>query len=699
MEDFTLPALAPHLKLSRAPDTDGEPHWTLHNPVANTYFKIDWVAFECLARFPLCKSAATLKECVERETTLSITLEQIADIVDFLHQNGLVLLRDQNVQYRQSVKQPFWKKLLHTYLYVPVPLFRPQEMLERIYPKISFLFSRAFITGMPAFLVLMVLWTLPRLDEFFHTFNQFFSLEGIAATLITLGFVKIVHEFAHAFTAIRYGVKVPHMGVAFIVMYPVLYTETTGSWQLSSRRARFHIAIAGVTAELCLAAIFLALWHVFPAGSLGQSACFLVVCVSLVGSLLVNLNPLMRFDGYYMLSDATGFDNLQSRSIAFARYRLREILFGLQETPPEDIAAKDAHFLTMFGGALLVYRFFLFAGIAVLVYHVFFQPLGFFLMLVEIAWFILLPLWSELKVWWAKRAQIKQSRRSLIPACAVCAALLFVLIPWKTSVLLPAAAHAGEHRQFYAPAPSKILAVHVTDGQTVQEGDVLAELQSPDLEFKLRAAQHTLETLETLRRRAQSDPAVILDPAFSDAAIEKARLTAVALEEQKKRLTITAPFDGVVRDLNMALQAGRYIRTDEPMFVLIDPDSGTVVTAYASEDASEKMKADAKAEFISTDRSIDLKGLAISVASSTGQSAIDWPELASLFGGPVAADRGEAGEIVPRRSLYMVQTAASAETLPMVRTGYLRVDTTPDSIFIIFIKWLGGLARQEAHLG
>jgi putative peptide zinc metalloprotease protein len=552
---------------------------------------------------------------------------------------------------------------------------------------------------MLVFLALMVLWTLPRLDEFFHTFNQFFSLEGIAATLITLGFVKIVHEFAHAFTAIRYGVKVPHMGVAFIVMYPVLYTETTGSWQLSSRRARFHIAIAGVTAELCLAAIFLALWHVFPAGSLGQSACFLVVCVSLVGSLLVNLNPLMRFDGYYMLSDATGFDNLQSRSIAFARYHLREILFGLQESPPEKLAARDAHFLTIFGAALLVYRFFLFAGIAVLVYHVFFQPLGFFLMLVEILWFILIPLWSELKIWWTKRTQIKQSRRSLVPAIVVGAALLFALIPWKTSVLLPAVAHAGEYRRFYAPAPSEILMVQVKDGQLVKEGDILAVLQSPDLEFKLRVAQHALDTLETLRRRVQSDPVAILDPALSDAAIEKARLTVVTLEDQKKRLTMTAPFNGVVRDLNMELQEGRYIRTDEPMFVLIDPDSGTVVTAYATEDESEKMNADAKAEFVSADRSIHLKGLALSVISSTGQSAIDWPELSSLFGGPVAADRSEAGEIVPRRSLYMVQTGAMAETLPMARTGYLRVDSTPDSIFIIFIKWLGGLARQEAHLG
>jgi putative peptide zinc metalloprotease protein len=699
MEDFTLPTLAPHLKLARAPDADGAPFWTLHHPVSNSYFKIDWVAFECLARFPFHKSAAALKEAVERETTLSITLEQIADIVSFLQKNGLVILRDQRVSFRPRPAQSFWKKLLHTYLYVTVPLFRPQAFLEKTYPGVAFLFTHAFVFSMLSFLALMIVWTLPRIDEFFHTFNQFFSLEGVAATLLTLGFVKIVHEFAHAYAAVRYGVKVPHMGVAFIVLYPVLYTETTGSWALSSRRARFHIAVAGITAELCLAAIFLALWHVFPAGSLGQTACFLVVCVSLVGSLLVNLNPLMRFDGYYMLADATGFDNLQSRSIACARYRLREFLFGLGDPPPEQLLPEKRRFLTGFGAALLVYRFFLFIGIAVLVYHLFFQPLGFFLMAVEVTWFILLPIFVELKIWWEKRAQILSRRRSFFPALCLGAILLAFVLPWKSSISLPAVAHAGEYQSFFAPAPAKILDVSAKDGQAVSKGETLATLESPDLEYRYKKARRTLEMLENLRRRAQADPMAIPDPALSDAALEKARVDVAALAAQKEKLIIIAPFDGIVRDFNKDVQAGRYIAVDEKMFVLVNPESGTVVSAYATEDGRDKIDAGKTASFVSKDRKTALSMLTVANAEDTGALTVDWLELASPYGGPVAADRDAGGGIVPRRALYTVRTAPVSEALPVVRTGHLKVETSRESLFIIFIKWLAGLAQSQSLLG
>jgi len=623
LQDFRLPALAPYLKLSRAPDAEGEPAWTLHNPVANTYFKIDWIAFECLARFPLHSNASSLKDAIEKETTLTVELEQIADIVVFLQQNNLVLLKDQIIKEKTGAKQPLWKKALHTYLYVPIPLFRPQEFLEKTYPAIQFLFSRTFLTAMMGLLVLMVLWTLPRIDEFFHTFNSFFSLEGAAATLIVLGFVKIVHEWAHAFTSVRYGVKVPHMGVAFIVMYPVLYTETSGSWQLSSRRARFHIAIAGIVAELCLAAIFLGLWHIFPAGSLGQTVCFLVVCVSLVSSLLVNLNPLMRFDGYYMISDATGYDNLQSRSCSFARYTLREFLFGLKEEPLEDLPNKDQRFLTIFGMALLIYRFFLFMGIALLVYHVFFQPLGFFLMLVEVSWFILLPIWSEIKVWWSKRDAIMSKKRSLLPAMAIIGAALFVFIPWKSTTLLPAVAHAAKHQVFYAPAPSEIMSIYVQDGQTVYEGELLAELRSFDLDLKLKQAGQELKGLENMKRRGQANGAVALDIALSDAAIEKARVKVAALETQKDRLAITAPFSGIVRDVNSEIQPGRYIRDDEPLFVMTNPEGGMVVTAFAPEESRDKIHDDSAAEFFSGDQCDDEK-------LSGGTSFIRWADGSRL---------------------------------------------------------------------
>ena len=698
MDDFPLPSLAPHLKLSRGPDAKGEPSWTLHNPIANTYFKLDWVSFECLARFPHHRSAQSLKSAIEAETTLSITLDEIAVVVEFLHNNALVSLKDQKVSYRATVKQPLWKKILHGYLYITIPLFKPQTFLEKTYPAIAILFSRTFVAAIMSFLAVMLVLTLPRADEFFHTFTNLFSIEGAIAGLLVLSFVKIIHEFAHAYTAVRYGVSVPHMGVALIVMYPVLYTETSGSWALSSRRARFHIAVAGIVAELCLAAIFLALWHISPSGSTGQTLSFLVVAVSLVSSLLVNLNPLMRFDGYYMFSDATGFDNLQGRSCAFARHRLREILFDLDDAPPEDLPVRDARFLTLFGTALLVYRFFLFVGIAVLVYQIFFQPLGLFLMLVELTFFIFLPVLSELKIWWEKRNSILSRPRSLIPACIVLTVLLLILLPWQSTMTIPAVLHAARHQLIFASAPAQIISLSVEEGQSVKTGQLLATLESPGLETDLLRAKQELKKLETLRSRGQSNPALLTDSNLSEEAIEKARLKVAALEEMKERLRIKAPFDGIVRDKNTEAQPGRYIGVTEPLFTLIDP-TATEITGYADEDIRDKITIGSHARFFSDDRYVEKENLVVGFISQAGGSNLAWPELASTNGGPVAVDMTGEGDTVPRRSLYEVRATLSASAPAQAERGYLRITTSPSSIFVSWIRGLGALVRQEGRLG
>ena len=94
-----------------------------------------------------------------------------------------------------------------------------------------------------------------------------------------------------------------------------------------------------------------------------------------------------------------------------------------------------------------------------------------------------------------------------------------------------------------------------------------------------------------------------------------------------------------------------------------------------------------------------MKNLAVEQVSSAGQTVLDWPELTSIYGGPIAADKDMAGDIVPRRPYYMVQTAQTAALLPMVQSGYLKVHSQSQSLFSIFIKWLSNLARQEAKLG
>ena len=162
---------------------------------------------------------------------------------------------------------------------------------------------------------------------------------------------------------------------------PVRYTEASTACK-ASRRARLMVDAAGIFAELMLAVMATLFWVFLPDGTASDVA-FVIASVSWVMSLLVNLNPLMRFDGYYLLADMLGVENMQERGFALARWRLREFLFGFGDPAPEHLSRPMRRGLIVHAYAVWVYRFFLFLDIALLVYHVAVKLAGIVLFAVE----------------------------------------------------------------------------------------------------------------------------------------------------------------------------------------------------------------------------------------------------------------------------------------------------------------------------
>ena len=160
-------------------------------------------------------------------------------------------------------------------------------------------------------------------------------------------FVKSLHELGHAFTAKRLGCKVPTMGVAFLVLFPVLYTDTTNAWKLKSKYQRLKIVVAGIKVELYLALIATFLWSFAPEG-IFKSILFIIATTSWISSVLINISPFLRFDGYYALSDMTDSKNLQPRSFAMARWFIRKNILGSDEEKPEFLTKKKENFFIIY---------------------------------------------------------------------------------------------------------------------------------------------------------------------------------------------------------------------------------------------------------------------------------------------------------------------------------------------------------------
>jgi putative peptide zinc metalloprotease protein len=489
-------------------------------------------------------------------------------------------------------------------------------------------------------------------ESFANTFLYFFSPQGLTAYVLGLIAIKVLHELGHAYTAARYGCQVQTMGIGFLIMVPVLYTDTTDSWKLTSRKQRAAIAAAGTVVELSIAMIATFLWHLCPEGVL-KSVLFVLATTSWIMGLFINLNPLLRFDGYYVLSDWLGVPNLQSRAFAFGKWKMREWLFGWGDTAPEELPQFRQRILTGYAWATWVYRAFMFLGIAILVYYFFFKVLGIFLFLVEIGWFLAWPVYQEVQVWWKRREEVITSWRGRWVGAVVVVILILGFIPLDRMVSIPAVLEARERATIFSPVPARIIEVKVEEGDRVEKGDKLVILEAPNLEQKIRMLTQRIAALEMhLQREAayqedRNDHQVLWE------TLQGERKEMEGLLKIREQLTLRAPFTGLVTDMASSLHEGRWVNTEFPMVHLINPE-GMVVQAYATEEQQVRLTSGTEGWFYADDPARKARRARVQDLRQVDESQFSLAYLASLYSGPVPVRQDEQGNLKPEASIYRV---------------------------------------------
>ena len=463
-----LPELRQELQLHCGPLGGSEANWLIYDPVRHRYFEVPQRAFDLLQRWR-AEPAEEFAEKIGFELERSVAVEDVKQLSTFIIANNLALLPPQDdarllAQQEARSHRSQISRLIHNYLYFKVALFRPERFLRATLPFVEPLYSRSAVVIVGLLGLIGLYFASRQWDLFSATFTDMLSLQGAIVYGVVLIFVKVLHELGHAYTATRVGVRVNTMGVAFMVLTPILYTDVSDAWRLRERRKKIAIDIAGMVVELALAGVSIFLWAFLPDGPL-RSAAFVTATTSLVMGLVVNLNPLMRFDGYHLLADAWRVPNLQSRSNDLANWWLREKLFDLQMGPPEYFPQRQRNLLIVFAVSAWIYRFLLFLGIALLVYHMFFKALGLILFIVEIAWFILLPIFNELKNWWKMRSDIAKTRRSLVTAGIGFVGLALFLIPWNGTIRVQGVLLANFETVIYAPRPARVASVNIAELQ------------------------------------------------------------------------------------------------------------------------------------------------------------------------------------------------------------------------------------------
>jgi putative peptide zinc metalloprotease protein len=648
-----VPLLREELRLIQAANNaDGSPAWMIQDPVNNKFYRIGWLDFELLLRWGLVDIASIVQD-VNAETTLDVDADNVTELATFLSENKLLQANSAEavnrlITEKNNKKQSVFSWLVHHYLFFRIPLIKPQALLANILPYVRWLFS-----PITAFIVLGITLTglflvARQWDVFSATFVEQLTIAGFLSYGIALLFTKFLHEFGHAITATRYGVRVGHMGIALLVMFPMPYTDTSESWKLSNNKQRLHIAAAGIITELCLAGIATLAWSLSPDGAV-KSALFFLATTSWLLTLAVNASPFMRFDGYFILSDLLDFPNLHERSGALAKTWLRRTVLGVRDDWPEDFSPKKRRALIVFSCVTWVYRMIIFLGIAWLVYYLFFKVLGIILFVVEILWFIAIPIWRELQVWAKRRTEIKLNR--IVISLGLLGGLIALgFIPWQTTVKGAGWVHATNQHYIYTPTAGKLAAM--AQAGKVEQGQQLFALNSPDISLEALKSQGLAQSREAELRSLSG----IEDGEARRTGLEnqQAKFNAEVklYEDELSRMDLTAPFTGVLQDIDDSLNIGTWVSPKYAMAVLVDPQSWAIDVMVEETEINRVKVGDAAKIYFSDGAFNTLEG-SVAAIDSTKVMALPHPMLDAQYGGNIATLNGDKS--IPAAGFYKVR--------------------------------------------
>jgi putative peptide zinc metalloprotease protein len=433
----------------------------------------------------------------------------------------------------------------------------PERPLRWLYPRLRWLFSAWFLALCCLLVVGATLLAAVEFDAItsrLPEFGTFFGAHNLVLLAVSLAAIKGIHELGHALTCRHFGGECHEIGLLLLVFTPCLYCNVSDAWLFASKWQRIAVSAAGVVVEVVMAACCLLLWWVTAPGLLNTLLLNMAVVAS-VSTLVFNGNPLMRYDGYYVLSDLLDVPNLAQQSRALLGRRLSRWCLGMELPPDRSLPRTRRGLVALYGVASLVYRWLVVAMILWLVYRAA-RPYGLEMLagtaaVAAIGGMLAMPTWN-LAVFLRdpsnrRRMRPRRAWLSGLAGLALLGAGLWVPLPCR--VVAPAVIQPEGAQRVYVTAPGRLMQT-VTEGQTVEAEEELARLVNLGLrkevaELTSQRDQQRLQ-LENLRVRQASDPSVgpLIPAAEGTLADIEARLRERNRDEE--RLTLRAPSRGTV---------------------------------------------------------------------------------------------------------------------------------------------------------
>jgi putative peptide zinc metalloprotease protein len=561
----------------------GEKSFVIKNRETNSYNRYGTAEYELLT---LCDGTRTPAE-IAQEMTLRDPDQPIdeAEVLEFLDSVDPAMwersMGEKNLAVLERIRDERKSRLDQSNaLYITFKAWDPDKILTRIDPYLSWMFTRGFVFfSLVLFITVAYLlagdWSRVQRDTadlYSFASKTAYDLWAFWVLFLILGGI---HEFGHGLTCKHFGGEVHQMGFMLIYFTPAFFTDTTDITLFEKVSRRQWVIFAGIWIELCVCGVSTLLWHFTVPGSPINDLAYKMMLLSAIQGALLNLNPLVKADGYYALSQFLEIDNLREDSFDYLKAAASKYLLRRDIDLPAAGRRHRRIFLT-FGIAAFAYS----AGIvAVTVFFArnvlvtTFGEWGYLLTILIVYYFARNGLKAAMP---AVRAWLRQKREGFMAwkvtrlqaAGAAGLALLIFIPPFYSSVSTGLVLEPGRVAPLRAEAGGRVKQVFVREGDNVKSGQVLAILEDPEIRAKARivAAQLALAS-SNLRHNEGSDP-----QKAAQATHERLRLQQELAVAQKEvdALEIRAPFDGVVTTPEMEQRVGEYLSAGDEFCRVVD---------------------------------------------------------------------------------------------------------------------------------
>jgi putative peptide zinc metalloprotease protein len=470
------------------------PYPVIKDPCALKYYRLQPEQYAALQLLDSKRSLEEIRDALQSEfPTVPFTLRSVQQLIQDLHEKGL-LLSDRpgrGIALLQTRRERKWKQfwnVLKNPMYIRLPGWDPERFLRVWYPLVRWMFHPVFTAAMVLLMLSSWVFLLMRFGEvraMLPEFHQFFGWPNLLYLWLTLAFAKIMHELGHAFFCKHFGGECHGIGVMLLVFSPTLYCDVTDSWMLRSKWKRIAIGGAGMYVEVILASIAIFLWYNLQEGIL-KHLCLNLFFVSTVTTVIFNANPLLRFDGYYMLSDYMEIPNLRQKASRTLQEYFAWYCLGI-ELPEDPFMPKAGKpWFLLYTVASFLYRWFIMFVIVIFLYTVLkpyqLQSIGVMLAIISVGSMVLGLFMSAYRVISMPRTE-PMSRPKIAFSLSVLAALIAAacLIPFPWYRNAPFVIEPVDVKHVFTSVPGALVEVRARQGDVVATDDVLAVLENPGL--------------------------------------------------------------------------------------------------------------------------------------------------------------------------------------------------------------------------